>query len=109
MGPSSHVVSLVLAVLGGAVPSPSAPESTSVTVMAYNVLYSSPEEDIAKSLEVIEKEAPDVLGLRELMPGFVAAFRKRLGKHYPYVRFLLSVRSLFAWFLPRPGGFTCRA
>lgn len=59
-----------------------------VTVMAYNFLYSAPEEDIAKSLEVIEKEAPDVLCLRELTPGFAAAFRKRLGKNYPYLQLM---------------------
>ncbi|GEN05874.1 Endonuclease/Exonuclease/phosphatase family protein [Myxococcus fulvus] len=88
MSPSSHVVSLVCAVLGA---SPSPPAT--VRVMAYNVLYSSPAEDIDKSLEVIEKEAPEVLCLRELTPGFAAAFRKRLGKDYPHLKLM-----------PRKGG-----
>ncbi|MCY1073500.1 endonuclease/exonuclease/phosphatase family protein [Archangium lansingense] len=52
--------------------------------MAYNVLYDAPAEDIEKSLEVIEKEKPDVLCLRELTPTFAKAFRKRLGKEYPH-------------------------
>ncbi|MCP3064035.1 hypothetical protein LXT21_35190 [Myxococcus sp. K38C18041901] len=89
MSPSSHVVSLVCVVLGGAPPPAPAP----VRVMAYNVLYSSPAEGIDKSLEVIEKEAPEVLCLRELTPGFAAAFRKRLGKDYPHLKLM-----------PRKGG-----
>ncbi|MFE8604772.1 endonuclease/exonuclease/phosphatase family protein [Archangium violaceum] len=52
--------------------------------MAYNVLYDSPAEDIEKSLDVIEREKPDILCLRELTPGFAKAFRKRLGKEYPH-------------------------
>ncbi|WP_233165805.1 endonuclease/exonuclease/phosphatase family protein [Archangium sp. Cb G35] len=52
--------------------------------MAYNVLYDAPAEDIEKSLDVIEREKPDILCLRELTPGFAKAFRKRLGKEYPH-------------------------
>ncbi|WP_395837285.1 endonuclease/exonuclease/phosphatase family protein [Archangium violaceum] len=52
--------------------------------MTYNVLYEAPAEDVEKSLDVIEKEMPDLLCLRELTPGFAQAFRKRLGKQYPH-------------------------
>ncbi|MFP2924198.1 endonuclease/exonuclease/phosphatase family protein [Pyxidicoccus sp. 3LG] len=52
--------------------------------MTYNVLYSSPEEDVRKSLDVIAKEQPDILCLRELTPRFTRAFQKRLGKEYPH-------------------------
>ncbi|PTL85097.1 hypothetical protein DAT35_05230 [Vitiosangium sp. GDMCC 1.1324] len=52
--------------------------------MTYNVLYDAPAEDVEKSLDVIEKEKPDILCLRELTPGFAKAFRKRLGKEYPH-------------------------
>lgn len=52
--------------------------------MAYNVLYDAPAEDMEKSLEVIEREKPDILCLRELTPEFAKAFRERLGKEYPH-------------------------
>lgn len=50
--------------------------------MTYNVLYDA--KDVQASLDVIEKEQPDLLCLRELTPGFAEAFRKRLGLKYPY-------------------------
>jgi endonuclease/exonuclease/phosphatase (EEP) superfamily protein YafD len=52
--------------------------------MAYNVLYDAPPEDVEKSLDVIEREKPDLLCLRELTAGFAKAFRKRLGKEFPH-------------------------
>lgn len=79
---SSLVLTWVLSLQESAAPSPPKP----VTVMTYNVLYSAPEEDVQRSLDVIEKEAPDILCLRELTPRFVRAFRKRLGKQFPHVR-----------------------
>lgn len=68
---------LLLAVLSLSPPLP-------FKAMAYNVLYDAPAEDMEKSLDVIEKEKPDVLCLRELTPEFARAFRKRLGKEYPH-------------------------
>jgi endonuclease/exonuclease/phosphatase (EEP) superfamily protein YafD len=53
--------------------------------MAYNVLYSSTEEDA--SLGVIEAELPDVLCLTEVTPGFSESFRRRLGQQYPHTFF----------------------
>ncbi len=61
-----------------------APPPGPYKAMAYNVLYEAPAEDVEKSLDVIEREKPDVLCLRELTPGFAQAFRKRLGKEFPY-------------------------
>ncbi|NTX61736.1 endonuclease/exonuclease/phosphatase family protein [Myxococcus sp. CA051A] len=86
MWPPSLAASLVLSVLEASAPSSPPPAQGKVTVMTYNVLYSAPPEDVAKSLDLIEKEAPDILCLRELTPGFASAFRKRLGKEYPHVR-----------------------
>ncbi|QRN96576.1 endonuclease/exonuclease/phosphatase family protein [Archangium violaceum] len=64
----------------GDTPRPSKP----FTAMTYNVLYDAPAEDIEKSLDVIEREKPDILCLRELTPAFATAFRKRLGKELPH-------------------------
>jgi len=84
MCPFSLAVSLWVAVVGGAAPEPREP----LRVMTYNVLYSASEEDVGRSLDVIEKEAPDILCLRELSPRFAHAFRKRLGAKYPHSRLL---------------------
>ncbi|WP_187345170.1 endonuclease/exonuclease/phosphatase family protein [Cystobacter ferrugineus] len=57
------------------------------TAMTYNVLYDAPAPDVEKSLDVIEKEKPDLLCLRELTPGFARAFRERLAREYPHTVF----------------------
>ncbi|MCP3102319.1 endonuclease/exonuclease/phosphatase family protein [Myxococcus sp. K15C18031901] len=75
---------MLIAVVGGAVPEPREP----LRVMTYNVLYSASEEEVGRSLDVIEQEAPDILCLRELTPRFANAFRKRLGAKYPHTRLL---------------------
>lgn len=80
MRPLRFAVLLLLATCAST-PPPSAPPYKAMT---YNVLYSAPEEDIQKSLDVIEKEQPDILCLRELTPRFTRAFRERLGKEYPH-------------------------
>ncbi|WP_426750321.1 endonuclease/exonuclease/phosphatase family protein [Myxococcus sp. Y35] len=82
MCPISLAMTWMLGVLGRAAPA----SPPTLSVMTYNVLYSAPAEDVEKSLDVIEKEAPDILCLRELTPGFTKAFRRRLGKRYPYMR-----------------------
>jgi endonuclease/exonuclease/phosphatase (EEP) superfamily protein YafD len=80
MRPQRFAVLLLLLACGTTPASPPQPYKA----MTYNVLYSSPEEDVQKSLDVIEKEQPDILCLRELTPRFTRAFRKRLGKEYPH-------------------------
>lgn len=72
----------VLALLSSCGDAPRPPQP--FKAMTYNVLYDAPAEDVEKSLDVIEKEKPDILCLRELTPGFAKAFRERLGKDYPH-------------------------
>lgn len=52
------------------------------TVMTYNLLFEahSPEH----SLEVIQKESPDIVCLQELTPDFADRFQKQLGSRYPH-------------------------
>ncbi len=69
---------LLLALL--AAPPPAWP----FTAMTYNVLYEAPAADVARSLDVIAREKPDVVCLRELTPTFARAFRARLGRDYPH-------------------------
>ncbi|MCY1021145.1 endonuclease/exonuclease/phosphatase family protein [Pyxidicoccus sp. MSG2] len=77
-------VLLLLAACGSHTPASPPP----LKAMAYNVLYSSSEEDVRKSLDVIAKEQPDILCLRELTPRFARAFQQRLGKEYPHSQLL---------------------
>lgn len=56
-----------------------------ISLMAYNVLYNSSE--IKKSIDLIKKYDPDILCLREMTPKFVDAFKKSVGKRYPYRAF----------------------
>ena len=64
---------------------PPAPAVGPISVMAYNVLYDSP--DIEKSLDAIERAKPDILCLRELSTPFARAFEKRLGSSFPHRAF----------------------
>ncbi len=61
------------------------PDAGALQVMAYNVMFDAATPD--KSIDLIEREDPDVLCLTELTPGFAKRFNDRLGARYPHRSF----------------------
>ncbi len=63
----------------------SAQAAASYSVMAFNVLYRGANEE--KNLQAIADTQPDILCLRELVPGFAGRFAQRLKDDYPHRRY----------------------
>ena len=57
-------------------------KSTTISVMSYNLLYSSKKN--SASITQIKKQNPDIICLTELTPLFIRQVNKQLGKRYPY-------------------------
>lgn len=70
--------------LPGSIPADSRPAGSPVrlSVIAYNVLYTSPDPD--RSVDLLAQEDADLICLRELTPAFVKRFEARLGERYPH-------------------------
>jgi endonuclease/exonuclease/phosphatase (EEP) superfamily protein YafD len=52
------------------------------TVMTYNVLWTNKHAD--RLAAAIEEQAPDIVGLQEIMPSMGFALQERLAERYPY-------------------------
>jgi endonuclease/exonuclease/phosphatase (EEP) superfamily protein YafD len=74
---------LALALLSSA--GPAAPPAGAVRAMAYNVDFDAKEP--ARSLDLIEREDPDLVCLTEVTPAFAKEFKQKFANRYSYVRF----------------------
>ncbi|MEW5848218.1 MAG: endonuclease/exonuclease/phosphatase family protein [Myxococcota bacterium] len=58
--------------------------TSSTTVMTYNVQYDASAEQRARTLELIQQQAPDVLCVQEVSKPFMREFDARLRETYPH-------------------------
>ena len=76
------------------------PQEGAVRTMAYHVDFDA--EHPSRSLELIEREDPDLVCLTEVTPAFAKEFKRRFANRYPYLHF---APALGTWGVNRTGKF----